>query len=327
MMQNKRMANIQDNESVPFDSRCKPDTSANANKIWLATFIFVGTLIAFSNLATILTFIINRRLRRRSVYCLINLAVADMLYGGSLAAFFTYEIYRSELTDFASEVRLELVGARMFILITPGLCLVLVALERLYVTFCPIRHLSTKKSTYVTFCLAMWILSAIFALALHLTPDPFYSYLTGFCLFIALLLLLVIISSYSAIFVKVKLQRKRIQRLQQRKVIQGTQKRERHLAMTMFLVTILTLITWLPYLVIQVYSYVSLSCISFHIFLLTILVQFSNSIINPIVYVLRMHDFRRGLIALVFRCSRYQPLNVVYPLVQAGHRRMELNLC
>lgn len=320
------MANIHANESVLVDSYCKPDTSENDNRIWLATFIFFGSVIAFSNCATILTFVINRRLRRRSAYCLINLAVADMLYGGSFAAFFTYEISCTELTDFGSKIRLELVGARMFVLITPGLCLVLVALERSYVTFFPIRHCSTKKTTYVKPCVATWIIAAILALALHLTPDPFYFYLIVFCLFLALLSLLVIVSSYTAIFVKIKLQNKQIRNLQQQTAIQGTQKRERHLAMTMFLVTTLSLLTWLPYLAIQVYSKVSLSCVSFRIFLFTILVQFFNSIINPIVYVLRMRDFRKALISLVFRCSRHQSSVVVYPLGQVANRRIELNL-
>jgi hypothetical protein len=58
------------------------------------------------NLATILTFVINRHLRRRSVYCLVNLAVVDMMYGGFAVVYcicvlgFSYFNLQKELRHF-----------------------------------------------------------------------------------------------------------------------------------------------------------------------------------------------------------------------------------
>jgi hypothetical protein len=255
------------------------------------------------------------------VYCLVNLAVADVMYGGSMAVYFSYKVVSREFIPIFL-IEIELIGVRTFILMAPGLCLVLVALERFYVTFYPFRHRTTSTMSYVKVCVTLWLFAALAAVLLHLVPKPFYTTLLILFLFLALMSLVVIITSYTAIFIKVKLQNKQSHRLQQQAVIRRTQKRERHLVMTMFLVTILSLLTWLPYIVVEIFIASSLSCVSVNMTLFTMMVQFTNSIINPIVYVLRMQDFGKGLIALVFRCSRHQ--RPVHPIGQIGGRPIQL---
>ncbi|KAK3727945.1 hypothetical protein QZH41_004889 [Actinostola sp. cb2023] len=67
-------------------------SSRNALIAWLTTFVAVSFLIFASNLATIITYYRNKRLRRRGVYCLINLAVADMFHGFFSMLWFIFDL-------------------------------------------------------------------------------------------------------------------------------------------------------------------------------------------------------------------------------------------
>ena len=57
---------------------------------WVTVGFAESVAIATLNLCTIIVFIKNRNLRKRSTYLLINLAVIDMLSGGSAV----YDFYR-----------------------------------------------------------------------------------------------------------------------------------------------------------------------------------------------------------------------------------------
>ncbi|XP_031564456.1 histamine H2 receptor-like [Actinia tenebrosa] len=275
------------------------DTFALTNTeiiIWSAFVLFLDFLIIVVNLATIVTFVINKHLRRRSVYCLINLAVADMLFG---VCSITHDVIYSLFDEFARVgyyLLLILIFSSLF-------SLVLVSLDRVYATFFPFQHRTTRLRMYIGVFTITWLLPSPFVL-IHYYEDQDDILITTIVLLISLL---IICASYSAIFIKVKIQAKRHQpNRQQTAAIQIRQKREQHLAMTLFIVCVLSLITWLPYLSILIrislfgYDHDSL----YRIFKTTTLIQNLNSLINPIIYVFRMRDFRKALSRLIISCSR-----------------------
>ncbi|CAH3168319.1 unnamed protein product [Porites lobata] len=75
------------------------------------------------------------------------------------------------------------------------------------------------------------------------------------------------------------------------------------LVKTLFMVTILSLISWLPLQVILIllYYYPNVK-ITANILLIVRLFQYFNSLLNPIVYNLRMPDFRKEMINLICAC-------------------------
>ncbi|XP_031550057.1 histamine H2 receptor-like [Actinia tenebrosa] len=274
--------------------------------IWSAIFSVLDFLIVVFNLATIVTFIINRHLRRRSVYCLINLAVADMLFGALImpsdVIFNLTDIYFVE-------------GQYIYciFMVSSLFSLVLVSLDRVYATFFPFQHRTTRLKTYIAVFTITWILPFLFVL--------FYGYVKikqDIVVIVLLLCLLIICTSYSAIFIKVKIQAKRLQpNQQQTAAIQMRQKREHHLAMTLFIATVLSLITWLPYVYIlnRIFLFGYNDNI-YRIFQTAVLIQNLNSLINPLIYVFRMRDFRKSLSRLIFSCSRDHH----YLIVHHGNR-------
>ena len=326
-MENQTMSNNSTNSSnvnefriYMYSLRRPIDMSTTTFVTLLAVFVAFGFLIVVFNLATILTFVINRHLRRRSVYCLINLAVADMMYGAFCMADATNLLcIRSGLNgNILYGIFLSLKIYSMEISLSS---LVVVSLERVYATLFPFRHRTTRLRTYFVVFAITWLNPAVlfsvfiivaYSLVSRLGRLNFNGMTGSFWAGFFFLSLVIICVSYTAIFIKVKNQAQRLQPNPLQAAIQRTtQKRERHLAMTLFIVTLLSLATSSP-IAIQAF----IVNFNYHVFYFSWLIQLTNSLINPIVYVFRMRDFRKALSRLIFKCSRNQQL--LHPIGNHG---------
>ena len=90
----------------------------------------------------------------------------------------------------------------------------------------------------------------------------------------------------------------------------GAANRQRKLTVTLFIMTIVSLLLWLPYVVHSFVSSSNLDRFSFWTLSFTLLYH-TNSLVNPIIYTIRMPEFRRALLVL-FKCRQRQ--NVSIPL-------------
>lgn len=276
--------------------------------IWLTAIELVAILIVFFNVGTILTFATNRNLRRRSVYCLINLAVADLLYGLSVipsaAYHFVFSLLNPSLvTESTAEFVMKVVVELMFL--ASLMSLVGVPLERLFATFFPFRYRTVKSTFFIKIFANIWLLSILLVIPFQISSFYGYSsWLNPYTFFIFdLLLLCIIILSYSAIFIKLKLQNQHHRQHQQQETVELALKRERHIAKTLFFVTILSLSTWLPYIIFELvqlsYPHRSFGMVTR---IVIELIQLFNSLINPIVCLFRMKDFRKSFGKLICKC-------------------------
>jgi len=289
--------------------------SRNALIAWLTIFVAVSFLIFASNLATIVTYYRNKPLRRRGVYCLINLAVADMFHGFfSMLWFIFYLDYIGidslpvKLSDRGLNLVVGLVNTSTLVLSL--FCLLLVSLDRVYATFFPFAYRAASVRKYMRVFAITWGLSFLFSLipSFFLTWD-IYSHDLWFDNLdvICILSLVIIIGAYTAIFVKIRMQNQQHQQHQlQESIRRRRERQEKHLAITLLIVTILSLITWLPFIInheVDIASRIPPGPARYHIELLTELIQLSNSLVNPIVYLFRMKDYRKALFQFLFQCS------------------------
>ena len=96
----------------------------------------------------------------------------------------------------------------------------------------------------------------------------------------------------------------------------GAAIRQRKLTVTLFIMTIVSLLLWLPYVV---YNFVPFSVLDTKFSSLTYLrlrlsftlLRHTNSLVNPIIYTIRMPEFRKAL-PILFK--RRQRQNVAIPL-------------
>ena len=95
----------------------------------------------------------------------------------------------------------------------------------------------------------------------------------------------------------------------------GAANRQRKLTVTLFIMTIVSLLLWLPYVVYTCVPFSVLDRFSFLTYLrlrlFFSLLYHTNSLVNPIIYTIRMPEFRR---ALLISFKRRQGQNAVIPL-------------
>ena len=95
----------------------------------------------------------------------------------------------------------------------------------------------------------------------------------------------------------------------------GAANRQRKLSVTLFIMTIVSLLLWLPDIILTFLSLTVIHSLSFPTFLRLklyfILLYHTNSLVNPVIYTIRMPELRR---ALLISFKRRQGQNAVIPL-------------
>ena len=292
---------------------------------WYAVFFTINVAVVAVNLLSIVLFIKNSTLRTRSMYLVINLTVADMFVGGTatFAIALLFLLYGCEVGNlffiFIVErdwppILFVLTVTEAWLPLTSLAGIAVISLERMHATFRPFRHRNIKKWAYGVTIAGVWILTAMILIPLPLISlygnlhqqwqllFPFYLW-PSYCF----LCLFVICVSYTSIALKFW--------CRTRPPSHGAANRQRKLTVTLFIMTIVSLLLWLPFVV---YTFVLGSVVVRFSFLTRLrwrlsfsLLYITNSLVNPIIYTIRMPEFRRALLILF---KRRQRRNAAIPL-------------
>ena len=298
--------------SMPSSSECST---------WYAVSLAITVAIVAVNLLSIILFIKNSNLRTRAMYLVINLTVVDVFAGGSaiFATVLLLLLYGCEAGNIfliwpeLPPILFLLSMAEVWLPLTSVAGIAVISLERMHAMFRPFRHRNIKKWAYGITIAGVWILTAMTLIPLPLISlygnlhqqwqllFPFYLW-RSYCF----LCLIVICVSYTSIALKFW--------CGTRPPSHGAANRQRKLTVTLFIMTIVSLLLWLPYVV---YTCVPFSVIDRFSFLTYLrlrlffsLLYRTNSLVNPIIYTIRMPEFRKAL--LKFFKSR-QRQNVAIP--------------
>ncbi|XP_078363635.1 adenosine receptor A3-like [Oculina patagonica] len=294
------------------------------NIVWSLCFGSLATLIVVGNVLAIWIFL-KQRLRKRAHFLLISLAVADLLVG--LLTVPLYIAINTMLYSPRPYLLLRSVYLEVYIFtdiltgITSLFTLAFISLERMYAISWPLRHRTLNFRVYVFANVIPWIVAAIFS---SLSVMHYLNIITRDSLFYPLVLfqstsLLVMCIAYCVIWRK-------------QKSPMGNQNhaaREARLAKTLFMITGASLLTWLPFQIINLlfsfnaftyftYSYATFYTIKF--------LQFSNSLVNVIIYPFRIPEFKNALLQMFHCCVfPFERGNEVAPIHQV--RLVQLNPC
>ena len=283
---------------------------------WLTVFMTESVAIVTLNILTIIVFIKNRSLRKGSMYLVISLAVADMFVGGyvDVITFLdtgTFCNFWQYISSYFGLWRNLLSAVYRTFVFTSIINLAAISLERLHATFRPFKHRLIKKWVFGGAVALIWVTAGLFLIAdqvsLKLGDENLAHYLSvSFYSFFVICLFFIFVS-YVSIAVKIN--------CGARPQYHGAANRDKKLTKTLFIMTVVSLMLWLP-LVVFLYlvrlgdsSVTSLSLPThFHLFNALVFLYFANSLVNPILYAFRMPEFRRALVSLL-RC-RSQPAAV-----------------
>ena len=292
---------------------------------WYAVSLTINVAVVSVNLLSIIVFIKNSNLRTRAMYLAINLTVVDMFVGGSATSVIVllFLLYGcgagSTVFIFTASREWPLILLVFFMIdtwvsLTSLTGIAVISLDRMHATFRPFRHRNTEKWVYGVTIAGVWILTAMIFLPFPLISFygnlhqqwqlrfPWYLW-RSYCF----LCLFVICVSYTSIALKFW--------CRTRPPSHGAANRQRKLTVTLFIMTIVSLLLWLPFVV---HTLVLGSAVVRFSFLTHLrwrlsfsLLYITNSLVNPIIYTIRMPEFRRALLILF---KRRQRRNAAIPL-------------
>ena len=281
--------------------------------IWLTVFTAEFVAIVTVNLLAILLFIKNRNLRTRSMYLVISLTVADMLVGVLSGGLLQYGFLQKCSLIKLNLSRKVIIPLTIFFDVFPFVSLTniaVISLERFHATFRPFRHRLIKRWVYVVAITAVWVFPLIVSVIWGVEILYFYGYHVYIIESYCLLCLIVTFVSYTSILFKFRFgahpQRHCAATLRQRK-----------LTLTLFITTLVSLLLWLPYNISLFVDWSTdiLNSLSFKerfdLIYSLLFLCYANSLVNTILYTIRMPDFKKALLSL-FRL--HQRENVAIPL-------------
>ena len=273
---------------------------------WLVVLIIECLAIVILNIITIVVFVKKKRqLQRRSTYLIIHLAIVDLLVGavsGPLQIKHRMALnteLRCPLWKFRRDTiwsnRLSFAFAHLFSFASLT-NLIAISLERLHATLCPFRHRFVSKWVYRAIIIVIWLIpicrevAQIFLWEItDLLVINTYLYLPFYTVY-----LFVICVSYILITIKVRCSR--------HPQFHSRSRRERKLTGTALIVSLVSLLCFLPAMIYLAYLGFSFTYfMNVHINMAMVVLFLANSLVNPIIYALRMPGFREGLLQLVYR--------------------------
>ena len=268
---------------------------------WLAVHILECLTIVILNIITIIVFVKQRQLQRRSTYLIIHLAIVDLLVGmlsGPLQidrslCFCDLPNFRFASSGWSFHVKFAILHLFSF---TSLVNLIFVSLERLHATFRPFRHRFVKKWIYGVIITVIWLTTTARESAQIVLKEKgiskFYVDSTLYLPFY-LISVFLICACYILIVVKVRCSRHPYHH-------GAASLRERKLTGASLIVALVSLLSWLPLIIYLILlsskKFPKLSPRSdFHIRMTLVSIFLINSIVNPVIYAMRMPEFRASV--------------------------------
>lgn len=262
--------------------------------IWCTALALVSLFVVIGNVLSLGIFALNKKLRKKSFLLVINMAFADLMLGALALPLYIYHVGK----DFKLWTADGNDSLEMLYRVVDTVCAqasiitaTFIAVERFFATGWPLKHrlLARRRTYYFSIALVWFSSAAISTTVIHFSLISF-----SICIYIwvsyACTLTLVIACCYIGIRKNYKTGRKLLCRSPNERPTK-----------TLLIVTLVVLLSWLPMITVNALSlYIP---INHNILLFVNLINFSNSLANPILYSLRISEFRKAL----FSAARKMP--------------------
>ena len=271
------------------------DTPSKEQGIAVVTvFMFESGLIVMGNVLTLIIFAREKKLRKKSLFLVMNMALADVMLGAvSLPllvyfsagpyyqlwtakknAIFSYSFYFLDTTFSQS----SLISA------------VFISCERFYAVYWPLKNKTLSTRAYGIAIFMVWSLAIVVSIAVF--PSHYLgSHKAAVLSWMPFPLSFLFIVCACNIGIWRKVRKRNIALQQQNRAASQNQL----LTKTLLFVSAISVLSWLPLVINNLVIVLDIPMLPLCSQIITIL-NFSNSILNPFVYALRISEFRQTLI-------------------------------
>ena len=264
--------------------------------VWLTQFIMVFIINAF----TLVVFARSRHLRRRNTYLIMNLTVADLLIAAVSGPETILFFKRNTRPKKGFGVLYSIISDMCWIASLGNL--VLISLERLHATLYPFRHYClVGKRIYYKIIIFSWLGALTLACVLHIIRMKDWALADRYPWIIYVVLTLAVLTTSYVIILSKFITKPHVQQLGS--VISA----ERKLSATLFIVSAASILTLLPWVIIICISISSdrYLWIKFTPMKIASTFYHLNSILNPVIYAIRLTEFRRSSKELFCKTNSY----------------------
>ena len=259
-------------------------------------FLLEAVLIIAGNFLTIGLFAKEKKLRKKSLLLVVNMAFADLIIGAVSHPLYVYlyigPVYLLWKWDTSHILRIGWDVIDMTFSQASLISAVCIACERFYAIFRPLKHRTLSLKAYFIIIVIIWTLallvSAVYIAAKHLISPKAAIYAW---MFFPLLFLFIVCLCNIGIY----------RTFHKRKVSshQGNRASQtQRLTITLLLVSTVSLLSWLPLVTVNYIFHVkniTIPKLSL-IYDIIIIVCYSNFFLNSVVYSLRIPEFRQSLV-------------------------------
>ena len=258
---------------------------------WCSAFILLSVFIVVGNLLTIVLFVRNKTLRKKSLFLVINMAFADLMLGAltlpfnvrNLGAYF--HLWMTSVNtplDYFSAIldSVPIVGTLN--------SAAAISAERFYAIYWPLEHRTLSIRAYRIVICTVWSLTLLLSTA-WIALFSFISYNHAVYIWVPYTLILILFICGCNIGIWRKFRHGSVALQQDNRASQ-----KKRLTKTLLFVSLLALLSWLPLIIRHILSILALS-IPLRYPLIASILLYSNSFLNPVVYALRIPEFKQAL--------------------------------
>ena len=274
----------------PFSSKAEGIALCSA-------FALEAVLIVVGNFLTVVLFAFDKKLRKKSMFLVINMAFADVMLGAGALPLYVYLSigHPYKLWTSTYEARVSLVFFRQVVEAIFGhaslISAVLMSCERCYAIHWPLKHRTLSMRAYRVVIFMVWTLTILVS-AVYLLLSYLISSKDAYSVWILFPLTFLLIICFCNISICKKFQNSNLASQRQNRASQ-TQR----LTKTLLFVSITAVLSWIPFVIVHYLTFVHEVFIprSDLFFSITRILLYSNSFVNPFVYALRIPEFIQAL--------------------------------
>ena len=271
----------------------------------VTAFMFESGLIVGGNMLAIILFSKEKKLPKKSLFLVMNMALADVTLGAVSLPLYVYLIVGPYYQLWTAKTNTYMLYFYHFLdvtfsqssLISAGF----ISCERFYALYWPLKHKTLSPRAYGIVIFMVWFL-AIFVSSVFLLSFNLESLKTAALSRMSFPLSFLFIVCTCNISIWRKVRKRNIALLQQNRAASKNQR----LTKTLLFVSAISVLSWLPFVIVNYLVFVQGVHIPRRFLFVDIIniLNLSNSILNPFVYALRIPEFRQTL--RVSCCSRRQ---------------------
>ena len=276
-------------------------------------FILTSVFIVVGNLLTIVLVAVNKTLRKKSFFFVINMAFADLVLGAVTLPLFANDVgsHFKVWTDRTAGLWKNK-SFSIFYMMTDTtfsqaslISAVFISCERFYAICWPFKHRTLSMRAYRIVISMVWILALLIS-AVWTACSSLLSYKHAQYVWTPYTLILLFIICGCNVTIWRKFQRRSVAPQQQNRAAQN-----KRLTKTLLFVSVLSLLSWLPLIVFNYLIFVIGVPIPRKFYFMVNVLNYSSSFVNPVVYALRIPEFRHSALALC--CLKRQAARNIEP--------------